>query len=78
MTRKQALKILCTLTDKDDPAWEWATEEFYDEDTDRLPSIWDVFDALDVSFAEVNEALGIPGHNDQILRPNEKPNGKNS
>ena len=59
LTRKQALKILMNVTDKEDPAWEWATEDYYDEETDTMPSIWHVMEALGFSVEEVNEAHGF-------------------
>ena len=59
LTREQALKILLNVTEKDDPAWEFATDDFYDEETDTMPSIWHVMEALGFSVDEVNRANGL-------------------
>lgn len=60
LTRIQAIKILENAQgNQDDPAWEYAAEEFYDEATDDLPTIMDVYSALGVTKAEYIEATGI-------------------
>lgn len=63
LTRKEAIAILHGMTDQDDPAWEWAVEDHYDEDTDTMPSVYDVFAAIGVSVEELNAAAGISSEN---------------
>lgn len=58
LTRKQAIQIFDSATDKDDPYWEGLVEDFYDEKTDTMPSIYHVFDALGVTPAEYKDATG--------------------
>ena len=64
LTRKEAIAILHGMTDKDDPAWEWAVEDYYDEDADTMPSVYDVFAALGVTPQELDEAAGISSANE--------------
>ena len=45
LTREQAIQIFDAATDQDDPAWEWLVEAWYDEETDTMPSVYDVFAA---------------------------------
>lgn len=52
LTRKEALKIIERATDQDDGAWENATEDFCDEETGEMPTIYDVLAPLGVSKAE--------------------------
>ena len=61
LTRVQAIQILDDATDQDDPFWERAVNEFYDEENDTMPSIMDVFAALGVTEAEYREASGVDG-----------------
>lgn len=58
LTRVQAIGILDRCTDKDDPFWEGVVQDFYDEKSDTMPSIMDVFVALGVTEAEYKEASG--------------------
>lgn len=58
LSRLDAIKIIEAITDKDDPAWEWAVEDWYDEETDTMPTIYEVLSALGVSEAEYKEATG--------------------
>jgi hypothetical protein len=58
LTRLQAIKLLDDATDRDDPFWENIVEDFYDEETDTMPSIQDVFAALGVTEAEYKQATG--------------------
>lgn len=58
LTRIDAIRIIENITDKDDPAWEWAVEEFYDEESDAMPTIYDVLNVLGVSETEYKEATG--------------------
>ena len=56
LTRVDAIRIIENITDKDDPAWEWAVEDFYDEDTDTMPTIYDVMSILGVTEDEYKRA----------------------
>lgn len=61
VTREQALRILCQVTDKDN-FWEMACERVigFDDLGDGegpYPDIWDVFAALGVSRGELDKAL---------------------
>lgn len=58
LSRIDAIRIIESITDKDDPAWEWAVEDWYDEDTDTMPSIYEVMAALGVTEEEYKEATG--------------------
>jgi len=56
LTRIDALKIISNAIDRDDPHWEYAVENFYDSDTDTLPTIFDVLHALGISAQEIKDA----------------------
>ena len=58
LTKEQALKILLKHHDKDDPYWEQLVDEYHDEKTDSMPSIYDVMRPLGVTEEEVNECGG--------------------
>ena len=58
LTRVLAIKIIDRVTDQDDPYWEGIVEDHYDEATDTMPSIMDVFAALGVTEAEYRQASG--------------------
>lgn len=68
LTKTEALKIFEHFTDRDDPEWDNAVEDHYDEATDSWPSIYDVLRALGVTRAEYLDAF--PGAN---LRPQDWP-----
>lgn len=57
LTRAEAIKILDDATDKDDPFWERAVEAHYDERTETIPTIFDVFHALGVTEQEYRDTL---------------------
>ena len=63
LTRIDAIRIIENITDKDDPAWEWAVEDFYDEDTDTMPTIYDVLSILGVTEDEYKKATGAQNTN---------------
>ena len=65
ITREQAIKIICSLTDKDDPFWERLVDDFYDEETDSMPTLYDVLKPLGVTKIE----LGI---NEGSLEPTQQ------
>ena len=58
LTREQAIKIICQATDKDDPFWERLVDDFYDESTDTMPTIYDVLKPLGITEEEINKAEG--------------------
>lgn len=59
ITRKQAIKIFCEATDQDDPYWSNLVDDFYDEKTDTMPSIYDVLAPLGITKDEIDEATGV-------------------
>lgn len=63
LTKKQAIQIFDSATDKDDPYWDGLVEDFYDEETDTMPSIYHVFDALGVTADEYKDATGADNVN---------------
>ncbi len=58
LSRIEAVRILDRATDQDDPFWEHAVEDHYDEKDDNIPTIMDVLAALGVTEAEYREASG--------------------
>jgi len=58
ISKIDAIKILDAATDEDNDHWEHATEEYYDEETDECPTIFDVLIALGVTKEEYIEAAG--------------------
>ena len=58
LTRKDAIRMLVRVTDQDDPYWANLTDEFYDEDTDLMPTLDDVLTAVGISITEIREAEG--------------------
>ena len=59
LTRIQAIRILDSFINKDNLEWEWAVDEFYDEESDTIPSIMQVFAALSITEEEYREATGL-------------------
>jgi len=56
ISRKDAIKIFCRATDKDDPYWDNLVEDHYDEENDDWPTIYDVLEPLGVTKEEVLKA----------------------
>jgi hypothetical protein len=56
ITKEQAIKLIDNVTDQDDPFWSYLVEDFYDEDTDTMPTIFHVFQALGVTEQEYKTA----------------------
>ena len=54
ITREDSIRIFCIATDKDDPYWSDLVEEFYDEDTDTMPTIYDILAPLGVTKKEID------------------------
>ena len=63
LSRIDAITIIERITDQDDPAWEWAVEDWYDEYTDTMPSIYEVLATLGVTEDEYKEATGAQNTN---------------
>ena len=61
LSRVEAIRILWRATEVDDQAWQDATEDFYDEKNDDLPTIMDTLVALGVTKDEFCEAAGANG-----------------
>jgi len=53
LTREQAIQIILNLTWKDDPYWENIVQDYYDEESDTIPTIDDVLRPLGVSKEEI-------------------------
>ena len=63
LSRIEAVAIIERATDKDDPHWEWCVDEWYCEESDTFPTIYDVLAALGVTEAEYKEATGAQNCN---------------
>ena len=62
MSRDDAIRILMGSTEHEDPHWENLVQDWYDEDTDTIPSVWDVFRAAGFNDPEIEKAAGLrPG-----------------
>ena len=59
LNRDQAIKLILDCTDKDDPYWENLVADFYDEETDSMPTIYDVLGALGVSEEDIDRVENI-------------------
>ena len=58
LTRAQAIQLINAMTDKDDPYWSNLVDDFYDEATDTMPTIYHIFDALGVTKDDYINATG--------------------
>ncbi len=58
LTRANSIQLIDRATDKDDPYWEHLVDDFYDEKTDTMPTIYHVLAALGVTEKEYLEATG--------------------
>lgn len=58
LTKQDAIRLVDNATDKESPAWEWLVEDFYDENTDTMPTIYHIMSALGVTESEYKEATG--------------------
>ena len=63
LTRIDAIRIIENITDKDDPAWERAAEDFYDEESDTFPTLYEVLQTLGVTEAEYKSATNAQNTN---------------
>ena len=62
-TKIEAIKLIDSIVDQDDPYWENIVEDYYHEDTDTLPSIYHVLKALGVTEQEYKKATGADNVN---------------
>lgn len=58
LTREQSIKLICKITNQDDPYWEFLTDEFYNEETDDIPTIYDVLRPIGITKEEIDKAEG--------------------
>lgn len=63
LSRQQAIALLESITDREDPYWSDVVDDFYDEDTDTMPSIFHLFAALGISEVEYKAATGAQNVN---------------
>ncbi|MFI0474654.1 hypothetical protein ACGLWX_18240 [Halomonas sp. HMF6819] len=63
LTRLQAIGLLDATTDREAPYWENIAEEFYDEETDTMPSVMHLFAALGITKEEYKAATGAQNVN---------------
>lgn len=76
LSRIQAIEIISSITDQDDPYWENHVEDYYDEDSDTMPSIYHVFAALGVTEQEYKDATGADNVNWPSLTHNAELTGR--
>lgn len=63
ITREQAIQLIDSITDQDDPYWENVVEDFYHEETDTMPSVFHVFNALGITKDEYIAVTGAQNVN---------------
>ncbi|WP_339118536.1 hypothetical protein [Halomonas sp. BMC6] len=63
LTRQQAISLLDSITDQEDPYWENIVEDFYHEETDTMPSVFHLFAALGITKDEYIAATGAQNVN---------------
>ncbi len=54
LTREQAIEIIVRVSDQDDPYWESMVEDYYDEKSDSIPTIYDVLKPLGITKEEID------------------------
>lgn len=59
LSREQAIKLILKITNEDDPYWENIVEDYYDEKTDSMPTIYDILRPLGITKEEINKVEGI-------------------
>ena len=59
ITRKQAIRVITKLLDQDGMEWVMNDCDLYDEETDEMPDMYDIFEALGVTTEEVDEGCGV-------------------
>ena len=55
ITRQQAIQLICRATNHDDPFWSDFVEEYYDEKSDTMPTIYDVLRPLGITKKEIDK-----------------------
>ena len=60
ITRSDAIRIFNDAVLKDDPFWENLVQDWYVEETDHLPSVEEVFEAIGVSVEEYDNVTRSP------------------
>lgn len=63
LTRQQAIGLLDSIIDQEDPYWENIAEDFYHEETDTMPSVFHLFAALGITKDEYMAATGAQNVN---------------
>ena len=58
LTKIEAIRLIEKMSDQADQYWADLMEDYYDEDTDTMPSIFHVFAALGVTREEYLGATG--------------------
>jgi len=61
LTKQDAIRLLEQITANEDPYWVDLVEEFYDEETDTWPSIFDFYKALGITKEEYQEVFPSSG-----------------
>ena len=59
LTRLQAIRVFCDATSHDDPYWDNLVGDYYDEDSDTMPTMYDVLRPLGISKDEADEAMNL-------------------
>lgn len=54
LTKEQSIRLIFRVTDQIDPYWDNLVEEFYDEDTDTWPTIYDVLRPFGITKEEID------------------------
>ncbi len=55
ITREDSIRLFCRVTDKDDPYWADLVEDFYDEGTDTMPTIYEMLAPLGITREEIDK-----------------------
>lgn len=56
ITRLQAIKLILTATYQDDPYWADLVEDYYDEESDTMPTIFDMLEPLNITKEDIKQA----------------------
>lgn len=59
ISREDAIKILISITNKEDAEWEILTEHLCEDDDDPLPGFIDVLGAVGITKDEIKAAEGL-------------------
>lgn len=58
LTKEQAIILLERITDNESPYWDQIVDDYYDEETDTMPSIYHLYIALGITKQEYIDAIG--------------------